>query len=190
MSHESLFKQPRTFKLTSAEGSNFSKASNNAFAEGAGLKEAFKGAAILAAVEGGLSLIGGGISDIAGAGDKKTQAKNIEFSAKQEEIKGIQVAANFLEELNNIQASNTVIAFAQGRQLTGSAVSIRQELGLKAARSVRIVKLDQKLKTLALQRQSRYLKSVAKWQKTVGPIKIVAGVALTWAAFSALGDDT
>jgi len=185
MSHESLFGRPKTFKLASSEGTSFSKASDNSFQSGAGAKPSFGEKLSNAQASGGLDLIAEGISDITSAGAKKTQAKNIEFAAKQEEIKGTQVAGNFLEELNNIQASNIVLAFAQGRQLTGSVVSIQQELGLKAARSVRIVKLDQRIKTLALERQARYLRSVAKWQKTVGPLKIIGGIVLTWATYGA-----
>lgn len=192
MSHnDSLFNdEPRTFKLASSEEASFSRGSQSSFSRGskssgASSDSAFKDGAASAASGGGLALIAEGITDITESGAKKVQAKNIEFAAQQELIKGTQVAANFLEELNNIQASNIVLSFAQGRQLTGSVVSIQQELGLKAARSVRTVKLDQNIKSLALERQARYLKSVAKWQKTVGPLKIIGGIVLTWATYGA-----
>ncbi len=189
MAQESLFDQPRTFKLASGEKSSFSKASDNSFSSGAGAQKtggtSFGEGLSSAQASGGLDLIAEGITDITESGENKVKARNIEFAARQEEIKGIQVAANFLEEHNDIQASNIVLSFAQGRQLTGSVVSIRQELGLKAARSTRIVKLDQRLKTLALERQAKYLRSVAKWQKVVGPLKIVGGIVLTWATYGA-----
>jgi len=184
--NDNLFNQPATFKLASRSGSNFAVETDNSFHSGTGAQSSgtsFSEGLSNAEASGALELIAEGITDITTAGAKKVQARNIEFAARQEEIKGTQIAGNFLDKLNNIQASNIVIAFAQGRQLTGSVVSIRQELGLKAARATRIVKLDQRLKTLALERQAKYLRAVAKWQKVVGPIKIVAGVALAWATY-------
>ncbi len=180
----SLFTQPETFKLASDTGSNPSSDTGSNLPTG---QSAFEAGVRSAALQGGISLIGEGISAITEFGGKIAQVKDIRFAAKQEEIKGKQDAANLLEKLNDIQASNIVLAFAQGRQLTGSVVGIQQGVGLKAAHSISIAKINSKINSLALTRKANEAEALAKWEKDIAPFKIIAGVALTAAAFASFG---
>lgn len=169
-------KGPETFKLRASASDKvlpFSEAEDDLLTTGRVL-----------ALQSGFGLIGEGISGFTEFGNKIAQVKDIRFAAKQEKIKGKQIAGNLLEEFNNMQASNIVTALAQGRQLTGSVVSINQELGLKAARSISVAKLNSEINFLRLNRRADHLEALARWDKKVAPFKIISGAALAWAGAS------
>lgn len=130
------------------------------------------------AVGGGI--LSRGISGIADFEARIAEAKEIRFSAGQERIKGTLEAATTLEELNDIQASNIVLAFAQGRRLSGSVASIQSAASSKANFSISLTRLNTEINSLALEREANHKEAVAKWEKEMAPLRIASGLVLAY----------
>lgn len=146
----------------------------------------------------GVGLIEDGVSGLANFEAAKDQFKNsleaakqFEFNAKQEEIKGRQIGANTAAEVNQIQASNFVRAFASGIQASGSVTRAQEIIGEKGARNITFARTDAAIRAGALRRakklkedQARYDLEIARYNKRIAPLKMIAGIGLSAFAVS------
>lgn len=107
-------------------------------------------------------------------------SKQLEFNAKQEEIIGEQQGLAALEALNDAQAANVVAAFASGIRLQGSVTRAQTELSMDQALITMIAKTNADIKAGALEREARRRRAEAKYNRDVGPLKIIAGGVLAY----------
>ena len=142
----------------------------------------------------GMKLIEEGVAGLANFGIAKDNFKNsleaaeqFEFNAKEEEIKGRQIGATTAAEINRIQASNFVLAFASGVRASGSITRAQEIVGRKGAINITFAKTDAAIKAGALRRakrlkedQARYDLNIARYNRNIGVVKIVAGGLITY----------
>jgi len=126
-----------------------------------------------------------GLDGLSRAKSAFNQAKLLDFDAKSAEIKGESNAADALERLNDVQATNIVAAFASGIRLQGSATVVQQVVASQADFSAAISKANAALVAGGLRRQAseaedfaRRTRDRAKTDLFVGGITAAASLFL------------
>jgi len=106
-----------------------------------------------------------GLDGLSRAKSAFNQAQLLQFDAKSAEIKGDLNAANALELLNDVQATNIVAAFASGIRLQGSAAVVQQVVSSQADFSAALSKANAALVAGGLRRESRQAEDFARRQR-------------------------
>lgn len=103
------------------------------------------------------------------------QAKLLDFDARSAKIKGDQNAANALERLNDVQATNIVASFASGIRLQGSAAVVQQVVASQADFSIALSKANAALAAGGLRRKAREAEQFARATRSRAKADLIVG---------------
>jgi len=116
-----------------------------------------------------------GLDGLSRAKSAFNQAQLLDFDAKSAEIKGKLNAADALERLNDVQATNIVAAFASGIRLQGSAAVVQQVVASQADFSAAISKANARLVAGGLRREARQAEDFARRARSRAKANIIVG---------------
>lgn len=116
-----------------------------------------------------------GLDGLSRAKSSFNQAQLLDFDAKSAEIKGDLNAADALERLNDVQATNIVAAFASGIRLQGSAAVVQQAVASQGDFSAALSKANASLVAGGLRREARQAEDFARRTRSRAKADIIVG---------------
>lgn len=123
----------------------------------------------------GVGKIFEGLEGLSRAQSARNQAEVLRFDAKSAEIKGNLNAADALERLNDVQATNIVAAFASGIRLQGSAAVVQQVVSSQADFSAALSKANAALVAGGIRRRAGEAEDFARRTKKLAKAEIIVG---------------